>query len=64
MKHVTELVKFNLLGKDSNAFSLMGFWQKAAKKQNTPKEEIKAVLDDCMTSDYNHLLRVLMENSK
>lgn len=64
MKHVTELVKLKLVGLDGNAYSLMGAFQSAAKKQGTPKEEIKAVLDACMSSDYDHLLQVLVANTR
>jgi hypothetical protein len=63
MKHVTELVKCNLVGVNGNAFVLMGTWQHAAKKQKTPADEIKAVMDDCMSGDYDHLLQVLISNS-
>jgi predicted CoA-binding protein len=63
MKHVTKLVKCNLVGVNGNAWVLMGTWQNAAKKQKTPPEEIKAVMDDCMSGDYDHLLQVLITNS-
>jgi hypothetical protein len=64
MKHVTDLVKCNLVGVDGNAWVLMGTWQNAARKQGTPKSEIDAVMKDCMSSDYDHLLQVLIANSK
>jgi hypothetical protein len=64
MKHVTKLVKCKLVGVDGNAWVLMGTWQNAAKKCGTPKEEIDAVLKDCMSSDYDHLLQVLIANSQ
>lgn len=63
MKHVTKLVKLKLVGLDGNAFSLIGAFQGAARKQGIAKEEIKAVMDDCMSGDYNHLLNVLMNNT-
>ena len=63
-QHVTKLVKLKLLGLDGNAFFLMGSFQAAARKQGIVKEEIKAVIDDCMSGDYNHLLSVLMSNTK
>jgi len=62
MKHC-EPVKLNLIGLDGNAFSLMGAFKNAARKQGRSQEEIKAVLDDCMSKDYNHLLSVLMEHT-
>lgn len=63
MKHVTKLVTCNLVGVDGNAWVLMGTWQDAARKQNTPKAEIDAVMKDAMSSDYDHLLQVLIANS-
>ena len=44
MKHVTKLVKLQLIGLNGNAFALMGAFQQAARRQGTPKEEIKKVL--------------------
>jgi hypothetical protein len=54
-----EPVKLNLVGLDGNAFSLMGAFSRAAKKQGRSKAEIDAVLGDSMSGDYNHLLYVL-----
>jgi hypothetical protein len=54
-----EPVKLNLVGLDGNAFSLMGAFSRAAKKQGRSKAEIDAVLGDCMSGDYIHLLYVL-----
>lgn len=56
-------VKLKLVGLDGNAFSLMGAFQRAARKQGRNPEEIKAVLDDCTRSDYNHLLSVLVQHT-
>jgi hypothetical protein len=63
MQHVTQLVRLDLVGLDGNAWALMGAWQAAARKQGTPRDEIKKVMDDCMSSNYNHLLQVLITNS-
>ena len=52
-------VKLNLIGLDGNAFALMGAFQRQARKENWSPEEIKAVLDDAMSGDYDHLLCVL-----
>lgn len=56
-------VKLDLVGLDGNAFVLMGAFQRAAKSQGVPKEDIKAILDDCMSGDYNHLLCVLVDHT-
>jgi hypothetical protein len=57
-------VKLELVGLDGNAYFLMGAFQRAARQQGWTKEEIKVVLDDCMSGDYNHLLSVLMDNTE
>ena len=57
-------VKMALVGLDGNAFSLMGAFKRAARKQGWTEEEVKVVLDDCMTGDYNHLLCTLIANTE
>ena len=52
-------VKLSLVGLDGNAFSLMGAFQQAARRQGWTKEEIKEVLNECMSGDYDHLLATL-----
>lgn len=56
-------VKLNLVGLDGNAFYLLGAFQKAARKQGYSQEEINNVLEDAQSSDYNHLISVLMKNT-
>lgn len=41
------------------AFALMGAFRAQARKEGWTAEEIKAVLDDAKSGDYNHLLYVL-----
>lgn len=55
-------VKMRLVGLDGNAFSLMGAWQKNARRQGWTREEITPVLEKCMSSDYDNLLYTLMEH--
>lgn len=57
-------VRLQLVGLDGNAFALMGAFQRAARRQGWTPEEIKPVLDDCMSGDYDHLLNVLMDNTE
>lgn len=64
MKHVTNLVDVSLLGTNGNAFALMAAWRKAARQQGTPDSEIEAVIADCTSGDYEHLLDVLIANSE
>lgn len=41
-----------------SAFDLMEEWREEAR-QSKSEEEINAVLDDCLSGDFNHLLKVL-----
>lgn len=55
-------IKLNLVGLDGNAFALMGAFQRQARREGWQEEEIKAVLDKCMSGDYDNLLRTLMDH--
>jgi hypothetical protein len=58
----TKKVKLQLVGLDGNAFSLMGAFSRQAKKENWTQEEIKEVLDECKSGDYDHLLETLVDH--
>lgn len=49
----------DLTGPEGNAFVLMGYASKYAKEEGKKFEPIQ---DDMMSSNYEHLLDVLMEN--
>lgn len=53
-------VTMNLVGMDGNAFNLMGQFSIRAKKEGWTVEEIDYVIDQCKSSDYDNLLRVLL----
>jgi hypothetical protein len=55
--------KFDLTSVDGNAFSLMGGWQRAARKAGWTPEEIEKVIKECKSGDYDHLVQTLMKNS-
>jgi hypothetical protein len=57
----TKKVKLELVGLDSNAFSLLGAFQRQARKEGWTKEEIGEVTKEAMNGDYNHLLCTLMD---
>lgn len=57
-----KLITLTLVGLDGNAFSLMGAFERQAKREGWNKEEINQVLDECMSGDYNHLLYILSEH--
>lgn len=52
--------KVKLVGRDGNAFAILGSVKRALQKAKAPKEVIDAYLHEAMSSDYNHLLRVAM----
>lgn len=57
-------VKLNLANIDSNAFSLLGAFTRQAKKENWDSKEIKEVVDDMTSGDYDHLVQVIMKYSE
>lgn len=57
-------VKLNLVGLDGNAFNLLGQFQRAARKQGWAADEINAVLEEAKSSNYDHLLATLIENTE
>jgi len=42
----------------ATAFAIMGRVQQAMKRAGIPKEDISAFLNEAMSGDYHHLLRV------
>lgn len=58
---VNKTVNLTLVGLDGNAVSLMGAFQRQARLEGWTKEEIKQVLDECMSGDYDHLLATLQQ---
>lgn len=65
MAHVKARVahpKLKLVGKDGNAFSIMGRARDAAKKAGWTQEEIDLYMVEARSGDYNDLLAVTMEH--
>jgi len=54
-------VELELVGLDGNAYSLMGAFQRQARREGWSKDEIDEVLAECQSGDYNHLLCTLGE---
>ena len=50
-----------LIGRDGNAFSIMGLVKKALRRAGADKEYIDKYLKDATWGDYDHLLVVSME---
>lgn len=57
----TKKLNLKLVGKDGNAFFLLGYARSEAKKKGWTDDEIKKLMDDAKSGDYQHLLSVLME---
>lgn len=51
-------MKYNLVGIDGNAFSVMGYVINAMKECNFSKEERDSYFKNATSSDYSHLLFV------
>jgi hypothetical protein len=50
-----------LIGKDGNAFSILGKVSKALQRNGAGKEYIDKYRKEAMSGDYDNLLRVTME---
>lgn len=57
------LDSIDLNGPMGNAYFLMAAWRKAAQEAGWTKEEIDAVITECQSSNYDHLLDTLRKNS-
>ena len=55
-------VKMKLVGMDGNAFSILGRFSEAVRKQGWPEEEIVRVRKEAMGGDYDNLLGVISDN--
>jgi hypothetical protein len=53
-------ITVKLIGKDGNAFAILGAVKSALKKAGM-KEEAEAYLKEAMAGDYNHLLATTMK---
>ena len=53
-----EVPEVQLTGRDGNAFAVMGAVKEAMKEAGWDREEITEVMDDMMSGDYDHLIRV------
>jgi hypothetical protein len=51
-----------LVGQDGNAFVIMGLCSRAAKKAGWTPEQLKVVMDEMKSGDYDHLLQTAMKH--
>ena len=55
-------VQLQMVGLDGNAFSIMGAFQRQARREGWTKEEIGTVLDKARSGDYYNLINVIAEH--
>jgi hypothetical protein len=57
-------LNLKLVGKDGNAFNLLGLFRQAARKAKWTPEEIDEVMKEAMSGDYYHLIGTLAQYTK
>jgi hypothetical protein len=50
-----------IIGRDGNAFAILGACTKAMKKAGWKKEDVDKFLAEAMSGDYDHLLQTAMK---
>lgn len=58
-KIVPKTVSLNLVGIDSNAYSILGAFSRQARREGWTQEEISLVTEEANAGDYDHLLAVI-----
>ncbi len=53
-------IEVNLIGRDSNAFAIVGEVKQALRRAGVSSEEVDLYLEQAMAGDYDHLLQVTM----
>lgn len=54
-------VKVRLVGEDGNAFAIIGRVSGAMRREGIDSDVIDTFIEECMSDDYNHLLRTCMK---
>ncbi len=54
-------IEVTLVGRDGNAFAIIGAVTKALKRAGVPKEEVSAFSTEAMMGNYDHLLQTAMK---
>jgi len=57
-------ITLNLIGLNGNAFSILGAFSKQARKEGWSEEDINHVTTLAKASDYDNLLRVMMQHTQ
>jgi hypothetical protein len=56
-------IQIDLSGPQGNAFCVMGTVQSVLQQIGKSKDEIKVVMDDMQSGDYEHLKQVAVEST-
>ena len=54
-------ITVQLVGKDGNAFNILGICRRAMKRAHLPESEIEAFTREATSSNYDHLLATVCE---
>lgn len=54
-------IKVNLVGRDGNAFAILGSVRSAMKNGGCTQEQIDTFMTEAMSGDYDHLLQTCMK---
>ncbi|QPB12398.1 hypothetical protein [Providencia phage PSTCR6] len=58
---IEKKVNLELVGLDSNAFSILGAFSRQARREGWTSEEIDFVLTEAKKGDYDHLLATIYD---
>ena len=58
-KIIDKTINLDLIGVNGNAYAIMGAFQRQARIEDWTAEEIKEVLKEAKSGDYNHLLATI-----
>ncbi|MCG3770020.1 MAG: hypothetical protein JW384_01154 [Nitrosomonadaceae bacterium] len=53
-------ITVELLGRDGNAFAILGRVQKAMRRGGVPQDDIKKFMEEATKGDYDRLLTTVM----
>ncbi len=54
-------LNLDLEGINGNAYALLSYFKKNARANGWPEKQIKEVIDDATSSNYDHLIQVLLK---
>ena len=56
-----EMPTLILVGRDGNAFAILGNAKKVMREAKWPKELQDEIMDEATSGDYNHLIQTMMK---